>query len=239
MAHLANLEGMPAAFDAVLFDFSGTLFSVEEPARWLARAAAAVGAEIPPEEAPSLLDRLLAAGRPGGPEPRRVPPELAEVYARRDLSGDEHRRAYVGLLSTVALPHPGLADALYERLFDPDGWVPYADLMPVVTALRERGVRTAVVSNIGWDLRPLFAEHGLANLFDAHVFSCEVGVMKPDVEIFELACAKLDVSPGRALMVGDHRADGGAVHAGLRTLLLPASPPGAVHGLDAVLTLCG
>jgi HAD superfamily hydrolase (TIGR01509 family) len=230
---------MPAAFDAVLFDFSGTLFSVEEPARWLARAAATVGVDIPAEAAPALVDRLIAAGRAGGPPPRALPSELAEVYARRDLTGDEHRRAYVGLLSTVALPHPALADALYERLFDPDGWVPYADLMPVVTALRERGVRTAVVSNIAWDLRPTFAAHGLLDHFDAYVFSHEVGVMKPDVEIFEVACAKLGVAPGRALMVGDHLADAGAVYAGLRTLLLPASPPGAVHGLDAVLTLCG
>lgn len=217
----------------MLFDFSGTLFCVEEPERWLRLGAAAAG--VTPE--PATLDRLLAAGRPGGPEPRVIPDDLAEVYARRDLSGAEHRAAYVGLLRTVVAPE--LADALYARLFDPDGWVPYADVVPVVTALRARGVRTAVVSNIGWDLRPTFAAHGLADLFDAYVFSHEVGVMKPDPEIFRIACAKLDVAPEQALMVGDHVADGGAVHVGLRALLLPVTPPGTVHGLDAVLRVVG
>jgi hypothetical protein len=37
--------------------------------------------------------------------------------------------------------------------------------------------------------------------------------------------------------VGDTVADAGAVAVGLRTLLLPASPPGAVHGLRAVRQL--
>ncbi len=234
------MPGSPStAFDAVLFDFSGTLFSVEEPARWLALGAAAVGLELPSQAATALLDALLVAGRPGGPEPRALPAELAEVYRRRDLTAEDHRRAYVGLLSSVPLPNPDLATALYERLFDPEGWVPYPDVAPVLGALRERGVRTAVVSNIGWDLRPTFAAYGLLDLFDAYLFSHEVGVMKPELAIFELACAKLDVPPARALMVGDHAADGGAVHAGIRALLLPASPPGAVHGLDAVLRLLG
>jgi hypothetical protein len=39
-------------------------------------------------------------------------------------------------------------------------------------------------------------------------------------------------------MVGDRpQADGGAVGAGLRTLLIPMSAPGAPHGLGAVLAL--
>ena len=41
-------------------------------------------------------------------------------------------------------------------------------------------------------------------------------------------------------MVGDDaRADGGAVRAGIRTLLLPPPPPRADNGLGAVLDLVG
>ncbi len=219
---------------AVLFDFSGTLFAVEEAERWLRCGAASAGVTIPSGDEPALLDRLLAAGRPGGPEPQHVPADLADDYARRDLSGATHRRAYVGLLSQVDAV---LAEHLYDRVQHPDAWVPYADVQPVLAALRTAGIRTAVVSNIGWDLRPTFAAHGLLDLFDAFVFSHEVALMKPDRAIFELACAKLDVAPEEALMVGDHAADGAAVHAGVRSLLLPASPPGGVHGLSAVLDL--
>ncbi|TDC67372.1 HAD family hydrolase [Micromonospora sp. KC207] len=230
---------LPRPIDAVLFDFSGTLFAVELPQRWLRAAAATVGVQLDPAQQEALTGLLLAAGRPGGPEPHAVPPGLADTYARRDLSPETHRSAYVGLLSTVDLPHPGLAEALYDRLFRTDGWLPYRDAAPVLAELRRRGVGTAVVSNIAWDLRPTFAAYGMAELVDAYVFSHEVGAVKPDPRIFRTACDELKVAPERALMVGDTLTDGGAVHAGLQTLLLPASPPDTVHGLAAVLELVG
>ncbi len=47
----------------------------------------------------------------------------------------------------------------------------------------------AVVSNIGFDLRPLCAALGFAELVDAFVLSYEVGRCKPDPAIFLQACA--------------------------------------------------
>jgi HAD superfamily hydrolase (TIGR01493 family) len=230
----------PAAhqpFDAVLFDFSGTLFTVEPSLSWLRNAAAAAGVTIAPGEQEPILERLITAGRPGGPEPLAIPAAVAEAYERRDLFPTDHRLAYETIIASAGLPAPGLARALYERLFADDGWVPYADVLPVLRALRRRGIRTAVLSNIGWDLRPQIAAHGMGDLFDAYVFSFEVGVVKPDPEIFTIACDKLGVEPWRALMVGDHAADGGAVAVGIRSLLLPPDPPGSVHGLAAILGL--
>jgi HAD superfamily hydrolase (TIGR01509 family) len=222
---------------AVLFDFSRTLFTVEDSLTWVQKAAAAAGVTIPPGEQEPLIERLITAGRPGGPAPLAIPPVVAEVFERRDLFPTDHRLAYETIIASAGLPHPALARALYERLFADDGWVPYADTLPVLRALRRRGIRTAVVSNIGWDLRPLFAAHGMADLVDAFVFSFEVGLVKPDPEIFTVACDKLGAEPGHTLMVGDEPADAGAVSAGLHTLLIPPGPPGSVHGLAAVLGL--
>jgi HAD superfamily hydrolase (TIGR01509 family) len=165
-----------------------------------------------------------------------VPAALAGAYAARDLDQARHREAYAGLLSSVALPHPELAGALYERIRAPEGWVAYADAVPVLAELRARGVRTAAVSNVGFDLRPVLAGLGLLALLDACVLSCEVGAAKPDARIFRTACAALGTDPAATLMVGDHpEADGGAAAAGLDVLLLPMTPPGTTHGLRAVL----
>ena len=118
--------------------------------------------------------------------------------------------------------------------------MPYPDALAVLTALRDRGVPVAVVSNVGFDLRAVFAGHGLSPYVSAFVLSTEVGVMKPGPAMFQAACSALAVDPADALMVGDNfRADGGAVELGLRTLLLPYTDPGVVHGLDAVLALVG
>jgi HAD superfamily hydrolase (TIGR01509 family) len=214
----------PQMISAVLLDFAGTLAMPEERDAWLE----ACGADLAHGDA---LDR---AGRPG-PTTAEVPPELLEAYATRDHDTAAHRAAYTGLFETVV--DPALATALYERTLVAEGWRAYADAVPTLEALRARGVRTALVSNVGFDLRPVLDGLGLLGLLDAVVLSYEVGAIKPEPEIFAAALAALDVEPGEALMVGDHAADGGAVALGIRSLLLPYETPGAVHGLDAVLAL--
>ncbi|WP_420884020.1 HAD family hydrolase [Micromonospora sp. CPCC 205547] len=223
--------------EAVLFDFHGTLAQVEEPRDWVLAAAAACGVELDRVRATALADRLLTAGRAGGPLPARVPPRLAELWADRDLYEHAHRGAYTGLAETVDAGIDGFAEALYERVLVPEGWVPYPDTPATLTALRERGVRVAVVSNIGFDIRPLFAAWGLDGLVDAYALSYEVGRCKPDPGIFLRACGMVGVDPERALMVGDTPADAGAVRAGCAVLVLPCAEPGRANGLGAVLDL--
>jgi HAD superfamily hydrolase (TIGR01509 family) len=165
-----------------------------------------------------------------------VPDALAAAYEARDRDPAAHRAAYVGLLATVV--EFATATALYERILVPEGWVAYPDALPTLAALRARGVRTAAVSNVGFDLRPVLDGLGLLGQLDAVVLSCEAGAVKPDVEIFLAACRAVGVAPGETLMVGDHpAADGGAADAGIRTLLLPMSPAGEDHVLAAVLDL--
>jgi HAD superfamily hydrolase (TIGR01549 family) len=228
----------PAAVDAVLFDFQGTLAQVEPAVAWVTAAAAACGTELDPARATILADRLLTAGWVGS-LPTRVPPHLIEVWAERDLYPHAHRAAYAGLAATVQTSIEGLADALYERLLHPHGWVAYADTLPTVAALKQAGVRVGVVSNVGFDIRPVLAAFELAPLIDSYTLSFEVGRCKPDPAIFEYACASLDADPRRTLMVGDTMADAGAVAVGCPAYLVPAAGPGAANGLVAVCALAG
>jgi HAD superfamily hydrolase (TIGR01509 family) len=224
---------------AVLFDFHGTLVQVEEPVGWVLAAAGECGAMLERATATALADRLVTVGRAGGPLPDRVPPHLAEAWADRDLYEYAHRAAYVGLAETVESGVAGLPEALYERLLRPEGWLPYRSTLPTLAALHDARVPVAVVSNIGFDIRPLVRALGFDDYVDAYVLSYEVGRCKPDPAIFRLACAALGVEPEEALMVGDTPADAGAVRAGCRAYVLPAAPPGAENGLGAVLNLIG
>ena len=236
--HVSNPPAHPVRpVEAVLFDFHGTLAQVEDPLTWVLAAAAACGAELDRGKATILADRLLTAGRAGGPLPHRVPPHLAEHWADRDLYAHSHRAAYTGLAATVHSDVEGLADALYERLLTTDGWVPYPDTEPTLRKLHEAGVKVAVVSNIAFDIRPLFAAWGLAGLIDAFALSFELGRIKPDPAIFHRACGLLGVDPEHTLMVGDTPADAGAVKAGCTALVVPAADAGRPNGLSAVLAL--
>ena len=61
-----------------------------------------------------------------------------------------------------------------------------------------------------------------APLIESPVFSCSVGLKKPDHRIYEVACRGLNVEPADCLYVGDgsDRELTGAVEAGMTTVLL-------------------
>ncbi|SDF92670.1 haloacid dehalogenase superfamily, subfamily IA, variant 3 with third motif having DD or ED [Lentzea fradiae] len=87
---------------------------------------------------------------------------------------------------------------------------------PLLTALREvkrKGFKTALLSNAdGWWNPPA----AFAGLFDAAVMSGEVGLAKPDVAIYRLVAAKLDLEPGECVFVDDLAVNiRGAVEAGM------------------------
>ncbi|MGA5896194.1 HAD family hydrolase [Streptomyces venetus] len=201
---------------AVLFDFSGTLFRVESTDSWLRGTLTDAGLRLAEAEFTAAARALEAVGAlPGGGDPARVPEELAEAWVIRDQSAALHRAAYTGLSRQVTLPDPALHEALYERHMSPAAWSPYPDAVEVLRTLRERGIPVGVVSNIGWDLRPVFREHGLDPYVGAYVLSYEHGIQKPDPRLFATACEALGADPRRTLMVGDdRRADGGATALG-------------------------
>jgi putative hydrolase of the HAD superfamily len=227
----------------VFFDFSGTLFRIEPTESWLRAVLAEAGIALPEEELVRAAERLEAAGAlAGGAFPDRpLPDDLAALWAVRDRSSEAHRAAYTGLSRQVPLPDPRLHDALYDRHMTPAAWQPYPDTAGVLSALRERGVAVGVVSNIGWDLRPIFREHGIDPYVDTYVLSYEHGIQKPDIRLFALACAALGVDPRATLMVGDdRRADGGAADLGCAVHFVDHRPVAErPDGLRPVLDLIG
>lgn len=212
--------------EAVMFDFSGTLFRVTSTQAWLTAHLDAAGHDLPAGETAELVARLEEFGAlPGGVPPLRIPAEVQRAWDTRDLTPELHRAAYTAL-ARAAEPPAGIdVDALYESHLSPSSWDPYPDALPVLRELRRRGAPVALVSNVGWDLRPIFRAHGLHDFVDHYVLSCEVGAQKPDPAIFERALHLLGHAPENVLMVGDdERADGGARALGCSFHLLEALP---------------
>jgi len=224
----------------VMFDFSGTLFHIESVAEWFDT----LGLDLGPAERTACIRRLTAAGaQPGGPQPVQPP----NGWDQRDTSAERHRDAYTAQTRAALLPAVGpeqvdqLAARLYQRHRTADAWQqPYPDAERVLKELRRRGAAVALVSNIGWDLRPIFVRSGLDALVDAFVLSFELGVQKPDPRIFRTACERLGLPPAEVLMVGDHRPDdGGAMALGcpfyqVAPLPVPERPDGLLPVLDLV-----
>ncbi|HEV8535926.1 MAG TPA: HAD-IA family hydrolase [Candidatus Limnocylindria bacterium] len=215
---------MSAPLRAVLFDWGDTLFHAPHAPEVIVSFLRSAGVPVSEARARALWDELWAAGK--------TPEEIAKG---RDLSPEAHRRVWMELFARADQVVPGLSAALYERVMNPNSWVPYADTRPTLEAIRRRGLKVGVVSNVPADLRPVFAKHGLDGLVDSFTHSFEVGAEKPDPAIFLAAAKALGVKPSETLMVGDHPVDAGAERAGMRVFMLPAEFDGEVRGLERVV----
>jgi HAD superfamily hydrolase (TIGR01549 family) len=132
---------------------------------------------------------------------------------------------------------PEIAEALYGLDREAIAHPMFADVPETLERIKALGVGIAIVSDIHFDLRPEFAKLGLDRFVDHFVLSFEHGLQKPDRRIFTRALDLLGIDASEALMVGDRPSrDGGAVDAGIPTLLLPTAS-GPLRGLDSVLSL--
>jgi HAD superfamily hydrolase (TIGR01509 family) len=190
---------------AVLFDYSGTLFRLEEDDSWF-EGITVDEREVDGHVQAELMRRLTA---PVG-QHVEMTPEAFHAWVNRDLAPHLHREAYLHVLRESGLAEHH-AETLYDRVIDPSSWTPYPDTADVLKGLHRQGIKTAVVSNIAFDVRPAFVTLGVADYVDEFVLSYEVGAVKPDAAIFETALSRLGVQAADALMVGDSdEADGGA-----------------------------
>jgi putative hydrolase of the HAD superfamily len=185
--------------EAVLFDWGSTLMDfvwdealVEEGHR---AGLQALGRDDPEE-----LARLSAHFR------ERYLPLL---HAPGTLEEVEYPGLVRELLDHVGIEADGDAVDRYltaeHRAWDPAMQVGSTSVA-LLEALRNRGLRTGLVSNAtdpGWLLRGDLERQGLAPYLDAVAFSSEVGKRKPHPAIYQAALSELGVAPDRALFVGD------------------------------------
>ena len=109
-----------------------------------------------------------------------------------------------------------------ERRFAKALREPEPAVVDALARLRRSGRKLALVSNAGFDEIGGWSASPLAEHFEAAVFSCEVGVAKPDAGIYEHALSRIGVAPADALFVGDGGSDEhrGARRLGLRTAIV-------------------
>ena len=100
----------------------------------------------------------------------------------------------------------GLAEEHAEairRIFSPVHFELYPEVKETLQALKDKGIKMAVISNWQRGLRHFCRELDIAKYFSAILASAELGWEKPDPRIFQEACKRLKLEPCRMLHVGD------------------------------------
>jgi putative hydrolase of the HAD superfamily len=226
----------------VVFDWGGTLtpwHDVDLTAAWYAytsvydpRRAASLAAELFSAEIERWQAQHHSAGTSGA---GRLDQVLLDCGI--DITSGRHHAAM----------------AAYLEFWDPHT---HADpqAVPLLAALRSRGIRVGVLSNTLWPRshhEAVFERDGLLHLIDGAVYSSELPVGKPHQDAFITALDAVGVAdPTRAVFVGDRLWDDvhGAHQVGMRAILVPHSdipsdqlgpvegnPDAVVHDLIEVL----
>jgi putative hydrolase of the HAD superfamily len=206
------------AVDAVIFDWGGTLtpWKTSDGKAWLRIAARLV----PPEQVEEVAAAMKVAEE--------------ELWRR---SRDDHVSGTLAEIFVAAgLTAHDLAYAAHDEEWE---WATFLDpdAVPLLTGLRERGIRVGVLSNTLWTRsrhEQIFARDGIDHLIDAAVYTCEIPWTKPHPEAFRAAITAVGVSdPARCVFIGDRPFDDifGARRVGMRTVLVPHSEiPDAQRG---------
>src|SRR5689334_8934953 len=169
---------------AVVFDYFGTLTRAVRQGPAHALMARRLGCE--PDQWLDLMSRtfyMRASGRLG--QPVDVLHGLATVLGARP-SRDTVCRVRAERVATVAADGPLRPDAV-----------------PVLAGLRDRGLRTALVSDCWYELPELLPELPVFPLLDTRIYSVRVGRCKPHPGLFLAACEQLGLEPADCLYVGD------------------------------------
>lgn len=139
--------------------------------------------------------------------------EWERVAAENFEAKDCQVRPLEGRLSRIFPDSPWseeLSDEACRRFMRPIFAIAhvYDDVLPTLAALREGGVRTAIVSNTPWGSpaalwREELARLGMADVVDVLVFCPDCGWRKPARQIFDHALQRLGAAPGDCAFVGD------------------------------------
>jgi len=221
--------GQPSGIRALAFDAYGTLFDVFSVTALCEELFPGRGTELAQLWRAKQLQYSLLRSLMGRHEDFWRLTEDGLVYAARslalDLTTDRRRR---------------LMDA-YLAL------TPFPDVRPGLEALRQNGIRLAILSNGEPTMLEAAARHaGIAGLLDAILSVEEVGVFKPSPRVYNLVSTRLGVAAGSAGFVSSNSWDiAGAASAGLTTFWIQrnaAEPPeelgfGAAHVVRALTEL--
>lgn len=124
---------------------------------------------------------------------------IVELFRKGEISEEEFWKK---LSQSLKKPLPENSYDLwrlgYERNF-----VIYPHIIELIKEIRQRGIKTAMLSNTIVPHVEILKKHIDFKLFDVIVFSCEVGLSKSSPAIYSLTVEKLKVKPEECLFIDD------------------------------------
>ena len=96
-----------------------------------------------------------------------------------------------------------VANQIFENMWLKDKCL-FSDVIPTFCELKNQGIKIGIISDTTLSLQKSLEALGLGEYIDCYTSSKEVGVMKPDPQIYLAAINKLGLSPDECVYVDDY-----------------------------------
>ena len=196
----------PVKYQAVIFDLFGTLvdnFSVREYESVLTEMASVL--DVPPDKFIRLwIDTF----------PQRATGVLPTFEAIVE---------YICQKLGANVSDTNVKSAAQIRnSFTARSVIPRAGSLETLSGLKSKGLKIGLISDCSREVPTVWVDTPFAPLFDVTVFSCVVGIRKPDPRIYHIATGQLGVRPQSCLYIGDGSSQEltGASNVGMHPFLL-------------------
>jgi len=186
----------------IFLDAVGTLFGVKGSVGEVYSAIARqFGVAVSPDRLnSSFFQCFKAAGAPAFPNSHGAVLQAKEFSWWRQVVSQTFQQAEA--LDQFA-DFDAFFTALYAHFATADPWILYPDVRPTLAHWQRSGIRLGILSNFDSRLYQVLPALDLADFFSSVTISTEVGVAKPDRQIFAIALEKHQCSPDRAWHIGD------------------------------------
>ena len=174
-------------YEAVIFDLFGTLIpnmSVSEHRVVLTRMAEVLSA--PPDDFVKLWFETFNERSTG-------------VFRSPDAN-----IAYICRTLGVSVDETDVKRAARIRFnYSIQSMVPRSDAIETLSHLKYEACKTGLISDCSAEVPVIWKDTPFAKLVDVAIFSCLVGMKKPDLRIYRLATEQLNVEPQDCLYIAD------------------------------------
>jgi len=189
---------------AVLFDLDETVLDRSKTLEYYLAWQSNEQLSLPPEECEKYTQRFIELDDNGQVHKEEVYAALVKELGIQDYTSLELTQTYTEFLRRFTVEKRHITES--------------------ISVLKSQGIKIGLISN---GQSPFQEENleslGLTEFFDTILVSESVGLRKPDIKIFELACNNLDVDPAECIFVGDNPLTDieGANNAGMISVFVP------------------
>ena len=174
-------------YKAIIFDLYGTLvdnFSFKEYSNMLSDMSTILGIE-----STGFINEWL---------------DSFEMRILGKLKGPRENIEYICDKMKKIVSEDKIEKAAKMRLdFEKNALKPRKNYIKVLKKLSDLSYKLGLISNCSHETVQVWKNVALSKIFKEPVFSAEVGIKKPDIKIYQIACKMLNVEPNQCIYVGD------------------------------------